>query len=62
MERFPQSMHTAGHQVVHQVVTAGDGIEDVGDPAGLFLLGDGFVAEMGFVVAHGFNGEYRSRR
>jgi hypothetical protein len=45
-------MHAAGHQVVHQVVTAGDGIEYVGDPAGLFLLGDGFVAEMGFVVAH----------
>ena len=40
-------MHAAGHQVVHQVVTAGDGIEDVGDRRAFSLLGDGFVAEMG---------------
>ena len=38
-EALPQPVHAAGHEVVHQVVAAGDGIEHAADARGLFLGG-----------------------
>ncbi len=44
---FPQAVDAEGHEVVHGVVRAGDGGEDVFD-SGLFGgFGDGFEAEVG---------------
>ncbi len=34
-ETFPEPMHARGHQVVHQVVASGDGIEDAAHAPGL---------------------------
>ena len=50
---FQTPMHAARHQVVHQIVVAGDRFEDGADARG--LLGDGhfLVAEVGRVGALG---------
>jgi hypothetical protein len=40
----------AGHEVVHQVVATGDGVEDIGDHAGLLLGLDFPVSEVGRVL------------
>ena len=61
-EGLPEAVHAAGHQVVHQIVAAGHGVENIGDPPGFFLLGDGFVAEMGSIVFHDFSDGDHSRR
>jgi hypothetical protein len=47
---FPEAMQPGRHQVVHDVVTAGDRIEDVAHEARLLFGGDRLVTEMGRVV------------
>ena len=36
-ELLPEPVHSAGHQVVHQVIFAGDGVEHAAHAARLFL-------------------------
>ena len=47
---LPGAVQAAGHQVVHEVVAAGDGMEDVVDPPLLVREGNGRIAEMGLVA------------
>ena len=51
-ERLPQAMQPTRHQVVHQVVAIGDGIEHTGHAPGLVGLGDVFVAEVSQAIGH----------
>ena len=46
-ELLPYPMHARRHQVVHQVVVAGDGVEDGAHARGLLVPGDLLVAEIG---------------
>ena len=46
-ELLPQPVHAARHQVVHQVVVAGDGVEHAADAPLLLAPGHAFVAEIG---------------
>lgn len=39
-------MQAAGHQVIHNVVVVGHGIEDAADKAGFFIGGDVFFAKL----------------
>ena len=48
-EALPEPVDTAGHQVVHEVVARGHGVEDSGDQAGLLVLVHLAVAEVGRV-------------
>ena len=43
---LPQPVHAAGHEVVHQVVAAGNGIEHAADARGLFLGSHPLIAEV----------------
>ena len=46
-ELLPQPVHAAGHEVVHQVVVAGDGVEHAAHAPGFFVPRDALVAEVG---------------
>ena len=50
---FPGTVQSARHQVVHQVVAAGNRMKNVIDPALLVLELHVFVAEMGLFAALG---------
>ena len=45
-EAFPQPMNAEGHQIVHDVIAAGDGIEDGTNASGFFVAGDALIAEI----------------
>ncbi len=45
-ETLPQAMHAGGHQVVHQVVVAGDRIENAAHARGFLRGRDALVAEI----------------
>ena len=49
-ELLPEPVRAAGHQVVHQVVVAGNRIEHAAHAALLFVPGNAFVAEIGVGV------------
>ena len=51
-EMFPNTVQTAGHYVIHNVVVFCHGVEDFGNFACFFVFVNGREAEMGFVVAH----------
>ena len=46
---LPEAMDAAAHQVVHQVVAAGDPVEEVADEARLLVLADAAEAEVGAI-------------
>src|SRR5690606_19920692 len=48
---LPQAVDAAGHQVVHQVVPGGDGMEHLGHAPGFLRHRDFLEAKMGLVVA-----------
>ena len=50
---LPDAMHARAHQVVHQVVAAGDAVEDPAHEAGLLGRIDVAIAEGGAALAHG---------
>ena len=60
-EMLPDSVQTAGHQVVHQVVAAGHGVEHAAHPAGLFGGIDLLVTKVGFLLGVG-HGKLLKRR
>ena len=47
---LPQAVHSARHEVVHDVVAARDGAEDLADAARFLLGADQLVAEIDFVA------------
>src|SRR5690606_37758907 len=44
---LPDTVQPTRHQIVHDVVTRGHRMKDLGDLARLFAFGDGLKAEMG---------------
>lgn len=51
---FPDPVQAAGHEVVHQIVTRGDGIKDAAHQPGFFIGADVFLTEpFTFRVKHG---------
>jgi hypothetical protein len=62
---LPQPVKAAGHQVIHDVISAGDRIENALDPVCLVGQRYGFVSEMRRILgAMGFNhySDYRRLR
>jgi hypothetical protein len=49
-ETLPSSVHAERHDVIHQVVFAGDGVKDCADLLRLLRFADGLKAEMGGVI------------
>ena len=52
-DTFPDAVDTERHDIVHEVVAAGDGVEHLAHTADLLLLRDLLEAEMCGLVGHG---------
>src|SRR5215212_2454529 len=62
-EAFPQTMHATGHQIVHDVVVAGDGVKYTANAARFLAPRDLLVTKISrFAVAHGTRSRMRHSR